>query len=159
MEINLGTILFTMLNALLIYVILRKILFVPVTNFMNNRTNSIQNQIKEAEDKVNSANQLKAQYEAKISKAEADGKKIVDEYKAKASKLYDDMVEEAKHEAELVRERARVDAEREKEKARDEIKKQIITLSLLAASKAVAEQLDDEKHHALIEEFINKVGV
>lgn len=159
MEINLGTILFTMLNALLIYVILRKILFVPVTNFMNNRTNSIQNQIKEAEDKVNSANQLKAQYEAKISKAEADGKKIVDEYKSKASKLYDDMVEEAKHEAELVRERARVDAEREKEKARDEVKKQIVTLSLLAASKAVAEQLDDEKHHALIEEFINKVGV
>lgn len=69
------------------------------------------------------------------------------------------MLEEAKKEAGLVRERAKIDAEREKEKAKDEIKRQIITLSLLAASKSIGGQLDDEKHHMLIKEFINKAGV
>lgn len=159
MEFNVGTILFTIFNALLIFVYLKKKLFVPITNFMDNRTNTVQGQIKDAETKLVEAEALKAEYQKAMLSAEANGKKVVEEYKEKASKLSDEMLEEAKKEANLIRERSKIDAEREKEKAQDEIRRQIVTLSLLAASKAVGAELDDEKHHVLIKEFISKVGV
>jgi F-type H+-transporting ATPase subunit b len=159
MEINIVTIVFTIINALLIYWFLRKKLFIPVTNFMENRTNSIENQLEDARQKQETASKLKSEYEQKLVLADKEGKKIVDEYKVKATSLSDEIIEEAKKEAALIRERAKADAEREMERARDEIRKQIIDLSLLAASKSIGEQLDEQKHHALIQEFISKVGV
>lgn len=159
MDIDYGRVVITILNFLILFWFLKKKLFAPVTKFMNDRTNSIQNKLEEARAKFDEATAMKANYEKQLSTADAEGKKIVEEYKLKASKLSDEMLEEAKKEAGLVRERAKIDAEREKEKARDEIRRQIVTLSLLAASKSIGEQLDEEKHHVLIKEFINKAGV
>ena len=112
-----------------------------------------------AESNLESANIMKYKYENQLKAADFEGKKIVEEFKLKAQKLHEEMVEEAKKEAGLIRERGKIDAEREMERAKDEVKRQIITLSLLAASKSIGSQLDDEKHHALIKEFINKAGV
>jgi F-type H+-transporting ATPase subunit b len=159
MEINIVTILFTIFNALIIFWFLRKFLFVPVTNFMENRTNLIGNQLEDARQKQEDASNIKSQYEQKLISAEGEGKKVVEEYRAKALGITDEMIEEAKKEANLIRERAKLDAEREMERAKDEIRKQVVTLSLLAASKSIGEQLDENKHHVLIQEFINKVGV
>lgn len=159
MELNISTILFTLLNALILFWFLRKVLFVPTTTFMENRTNSISNQLEDAKQKQEAASSLKSEYEQKLISAEVEGKKVVEDYKTKALSVSDELIEEAKKEASLIRERAKADAEREMERAKDEIKTQIITLSLLAASKSMGDQLDTEKHHVLIQEFINKVGV
>jgi F-type H+-transporting ATPase subunit b len=158
-HINPVTIIFTIINAILIYWFLRKKLFVPVTTFMENRTNLISNQLEDAKQKQESASEIKTQYEQKLLSAEGEGKKVVEEYRAKALSMTDELIEEAKKEASLIRERARVDAEREMERAKDEIKKQVAILSLLAASKSIGEQLDENKHHVLIQDFISKVGV
>ncbi len=39
------------------------------------------------------------------------------------------------------------------------MKRQIIDLSLLMSSKALGENIDEEKHKQLIKEFITKVGI
>lgn len=159
MDINIGVIIFSILNLLVIYWFLKKYFFERITNFMSNRTDSIQNKINSADTNLEESKSMKLQYETQLLNAENDGKKIVEEYKAKAQKLADEMDDEAKKQASIVRERAKIDAEREMEKARDEIKRQIITLSLLAASASIGGQLDAEKHHKLIKEFIVKAGV
>ena len=159
MEINLVTVVITIINTVLLYFFLRKYLFVPVTKFMNSRTDSIQNQIKEAETRLETSEKLKVEYEKKISDSFEEGKKIIEDHRSKALAVSDEIMDEAKSEAEKIRERAKIDAEREKERVRDEMRRQIITLSLLAASKSIGEQINEEKHHTLIKEFINKVGV
>jgi F-type H+-transporting ATPase subunit b len=159
MELHLSTILFTLLNVLILFFVLRKILFVPITNFMENRTNSIGNQLEDARQKQEDASKLKSEYEQMLISAQAEGKKTVEDYRVKALSTSDELIQEAKKEASLIRERARIDADREIERAKDEIRKQIATLSLLAASKSIGEQLDENKHHVLIQEFIDKVGV
>lgn len=159
MEINLVTVIFTILNTVLLYWFLKKYLFVPVTNFMNTRTDSIQNQIKEADLRLEASEKLRMEYEKKIADSLHEGKKIIEDYKSKALAMSDEILDEAKTEAEKIRERAKIDAERERERVRDEMRRQLVTLSLLAASKSIGEQINEEKHHMLIKEFINKVGV
>jgi F-type H+-transporting ATPase subunit b len=159
MNIDFGRVIVSIINLGILYWILRKNFFGKVTDFMNSRTESIQSKINQATAGLKDADAIKAKYDAQMKGAHDEGKAIIEENKLKAQKLADDMVEEAKKEAALIRERAKIDAEREKEKAKDEVKRQIITLSLLAASKSIGGQLDDQKHHALIKEFINKAGV
>jgi F-type H+-transporting ATPase subunit b len=158
MNIDGGTIILSILNLGILYWFLKKYFFGKLTSFMNNRSETIEGQIKLAATNFEDANAMKEQYDIQLKTADAEGKKIIEEFKLKAQKVSEDMLEEAKKDAGLVRERAKIDAEREMEKAKDEIKRQIITLSLLAASKSIGGQLDDEKHHTLIKEFISKAG-
>lgn len=156
---NIVTFFVTIINVIIMYFILKKLLFERVSNFMSNRSNSIEANINEAETSKKEAGELKLKYENQLKTAEVEGKKIVDEYKAKATKLSDEMLEEAKKEASLIRERAKVDATREMDKAKEEVKKQVIALSMLAAAKSMGGQLDEQKHHNLIKDFIDKVEV
>lgn len=159
MNINAGTVIVSIINLGILYWFLRKYFFVKITNFMNSRTEGIQTKLNMASSGLLEADQIKFKYEVQLKSAHEEGKVIVEDNKLKAQKLMDDMIEEAKKEAALIRERAKIDAQRELDKAKDEIKRQIITLSLLAASKSIGDQLDDQKHHILIKEFINKAGV
>lgn len=159
MTLNPVTFIVTIVNVIIMYFILRKLLFERVSSFMANRSNAIEADINEAKDSKEAANELKLKFENQMKTADLEGKKIVEEYKAKASKLSDEMLEEAKKEAALIRERAKTDAAREMDKAKEEVKKQVIALSMLAAAKSVGGQLDETKHHDLIKDFINKVGV
>lgn len=158
MDINFGRIIISILNLGILFWFLKKRFFGKLTSFMNNRSETIEGQMKLAAANLDDANSMKSQYEAQLNTADSEGRKIIEEFKQKAQKMSEEMVEEAKKEAGLIRERAKIDAEREMEKAKDEIKRQIVTLSLLAASKSIGGQLDDEKHHALIREFISKAG-
>lgn len=158
MEINLWTVIITIFNVVILYIYLKKKLFIPVTTFMENRTNTIENNIKTSVNKKKEAEELRKQYEEKLKELNEEGRKIVEEYKIKAQSIHDEIVEAAKKEADFIRQRAREDAELEMERAQDEIKKQIVSLSILAAAKAIERELDEEKHHALIREFINRVG-
>ncbi|CDF57323.1 F0F1 ATP synthase subunit B [Thermobrachium celere] len=158
MEINLWTVVITIFNVVILYIFLKKKLFIPVTTFMENRTNTIENNIKSSINKKKEAEELKKEYENKLKELNEQGKRIVEEYKNKALNIHDEIIAQAKKEADFIRQKAREDAELEMERAQDEIKKQIVSLALLVAAKAIERELDEEKHHALIKEFINRVG-
>jgi F-type H+-transporting ATPase subunit b len=158
MEINGSVIFFTVLNVLILYWFLRKKFFTPVLNLMDSRTKSIESQIQNAEEMVKQAQEMKMEYEKKLIESENEGKKIVQEYRDKAINLSNEIVNEANSEAELIKARANKDAEREREKAQEEIRRQVISLALMAASKAVDGQLDNNNQHILIKQFISKVG-
>lgn len=158
MKIDASMILLTMLNMLILFWFLRKKFFKPVLNLMNSRTQSIEDQLQNAEEMTKKAQELKLEYDRKLIEAESEGKKIVQEYKDKAINLSDQIIDEAKNEAELIKERAKKDVALEKEKAQNEIREQVVSLALLAASKVVNEQLDRKNQHAIINQFISKVG-
>lgn len=159
MGVEFWTVFFTILNTIILYLYMKKFFFNKVTDFMNKRQSSIEEKINQANINFDKANEMLLEYDQKLKQLEIDGKTIVEEYKKKAIKLYDEMIEEAKKEAGLIRDRARRDAEREIEKAKEDIKKQIVELSLIAATKAIGEEINDEKHHKFIMDFIDKVGV
>jgi F-type H+-transporting ATPase subunit b len=159
MEINPLTVLATIINFGIFFLVMRKILFNPVNNIISSRENEISTRIKNSQENEKKAELLRLENEENLKNSKETGKQIVSDYKSKAEQLKEEIVSQAKTEAEALLERARTDAEREREKANQEIKTQAIDLAILLSSKALEKKIDEEEHRRLIKDFISKVGV
>lgn len=146
------------LNLLILYFVLRKILFKRVTEFMENRTNEIRNSIESAEKSKVEAAQLKKSYEDRIREAKDEAEKIITEARIKAEKEYDGIVASAKKDAEDIILKAREETERERQQMLKGIRDHVAGLALSAASKVVEANLDTEGNRKLVEKFIDEAG-
>jgi|SRR6056297_16975 len=156
-EIN-WTFAFQIINTIILYLILKKLLFKPVTEFMQSRTDGISNSLEEAESMTEQANELKAQYESKIKASEEEGRQIIREASVKAEKRAADIIKTAEDESDSIRKRAQIEIEREKEKAINSLKDEIATIAIMAASKVIEKDLDAEAHESFVKQFIDEVG-
>lgn len=152
------TFVFQLINTLIIYLLLKKFLFVPVTNLLNEREKSIQDSIDDAERKNMEAEEYKEQYITKIQTAENEGRDIVNQATKNANIKVDKIIKEAKDEAAKIKEKASQDIERERKKAVNEIKEEISSLAILAASKVLEDELDKNKNKRIVNKFIEEVG-
>lgn len=159
MEINITTVIITIINFGILYLVLRHYFFKPVNDTITKRQNEIAIKIQNANENEEKAKQLFNQHEELLKGSKSEGKKIVEDYKNKAEKVSADVLKEAHEEAQTIISRAKVEAEREKAKAADEIKNQVIDLAVLISSKALEQSIDEEQHKKLIEDFIVKVGI
>lgn len=159
MEINITTVIITIINFGILYLVLRHYFFKPVNDTITKRQNEIATKIQNANENEEKAKQLFNQHEELLKGSKSEGKKIVEDYKNKAEKVSADVLKEAHEEAQTIISRAKVEAEREKAKAADEIKNQVIDLAVLISSKALEQSIDEEQHKKLIEDFIVKVGI
>jgi len=156
-EIN-WTFAFQIINTIILYLILKKLLFKPVTEFMQSRTDGISASLEEAESMTEKANELKAQYESKIKASEDEGRQIIREASVRADKRAAEIIKTAEDESDSIKKRAQVEIEREKEKAINSLKDEIATIAIMAASKVIEKDLDAEAHESFVKQFIDEVG-
>lgn len=149
---------FAILNLLLLYFVLRKVLFKPVTEFMENRTQTIKNSIDDAEKQKAEAMELKRSYEEQIAHAKEDAEKIIREARVKAETEHDQIVTQARSEAEALMTRAMEDIENERRQMISELRAQVAGLALAAASRVIEVNLDTEKNRVLVDKFIDEAG-
>lgn len=153
-----STIILSALNVLVLYVILNKILFKPVTEFMEKRANSIKEMFETARASKEQAESMKAELKQQLDKAIEEAERIINEAKVKAEKQYEEIIDKAKAEAKLIIDRALKDIEVERKNMLNELKTQIAGIALLAASKVVQKNLDNEINRKLVNQFIDEVG-
>jgi F-type H+-transporting ATPase subunit b len=135
--------------------ILSKLLYKPVTNFLNARKEKIAGTIDEADEKLKAADELKAEYEAKLKDIEAEKIQILEEARKNAVKNKEQAVAEARKEAEAIKNRAMTEIQREQDKAKDEIRKQIVEVSALVSGKFVAAKMTETEQDELIDKTIS----
>ncbi|MDP4094252.1 MAG: F0F1 ATP synthase subunit B [Bacillota bacterium] len=146
------------LNLVVLYLFLKRFLFKRVTQFMENRTNSIQEAIDNAEKNKSDAVEMKKKYEEQLKTANAQADSILNEAHAKAAREYDAIIASARKDAEAVVEKARAEIEREREQMLKDIKGQVAGLALAAASKVIEANMDNERNRALVDKFIDEAG-
>lgn len=157
MEFNqefLVTAIFTVINVVVLYFILKKLLFKPVSKHMDDRSKKIQEALVLAEEASRKVDQMKAEYDAKLRLAKEEGDQIVADYKKKADKEYEKALENAKKEAELMIQKTRQELEVEKKQLISEVKSQMSELVLAASAKVLKENIDSEANRRLISDFI-----
>jgi F-type H+-transporting ATPase subunit b len=147
------------LNLIILYVVLRKILFKPVTEFMENRSRSIQNSIEDAQRQKEEASELKSQYERQIRGARADGEKIVSEAMERAERVSEGMIDEAKKEAQLLISNANKQIEKDREQMLRNVRSEVVGLAIMAASKVIEANMDTEDNRVLVAKFLEEVSV
>lgn len=156
--INISEVLAAIINFIILYLILKHFLFVPVMSTMENRENSIKQNISKAEADREEAEALKLKNEDILKIAKEEGKKITEEHKKRAEIMFKEIVSDANKEAQVIMERSKVEIEREKEKAENEIKSKVIDLAVMLSAKALEKSIDEAEHRRLIEDFLAKVG-
>ncbi len=157
-SLNLYTFVFALLNLLILFLVLKKVLWKPVLNYMDKRQEGIESDLKNAEDSKTEAAALKAQYEEQMQGAKEEGQKVIDEMTARANKIYEDTVAEAEKQSKEIIARAQADAEREHEKALKDAKAEIAGLAIAAASKVMEANLDTESNRKLVDKFLEETG-
>lgn len=145
-------------NTLVLFLVLRKILFKPVTEFMEKREVEVKGQFDAAALKQREADQLIDEYSEKMKKANEEGKEIIRASVVKAEKRSDEILKETDHRVIEIKEASQKEIEREKVKAVNALKNEIADMAILAASKVIRKDIDGEQHKVLIEQFINEVG-
>ncbi|MDO5388346.1 MAG: F0F1 ATP synthase subunit B [Clostridia bacterium] len=144
-----------LINTCILCFALSKLLYKPVTKFLNERKERISQQIDTAQERLNEAEALKAEYENKLSNIESEKNYILEKARSQANKNSQQIIAEAKIEAQNIHNRAMTDIKREEEKAKDEIKKQIIEVSALVSGKFVAAKMTEEEQNKLVDETIS----
>ena len=148
------TVVFTFINIIVLYIILRKILFKPVAKHMDDRSKKIQEALDLAEEAKRKVDEMKEEYDAKLRLAKEEGNQIIEDYKKRADKEYESAVATAKREADLIIQKAKQELEVEKEQLVSELKKEMTTLVLNASQKVLKENIDSESNRRLISNFI-----
>jgi ATP synthase, F0 subunit b len=157
-SLNAFKVLLVALNLIILYVALRKILFKPVTQFMDNRTKAIKDSIDNAEKAKSEAALFKKQYEDQLNTARGQGEAIIEEARKKAELEYEKIIAAAKQDSENIIDKAREEIELEREQMLKEIRSQVAGLALAAASKVIEANLDTETNRALVDRFIDEAG-
>ncbi len=154
MDIDIRTIVLQIINTLILFFVLKKILFKPVTKFLDERKNAIESKIDKTEEDLKAAADLKAEYEAKLTEARKESMTIMENATAQSEKKKSEIIAQAREEAERIRHKANEEIEVEKEQALIYLRDQLADLVTSAASIIIEKNLDSDSQEYLIDRFI-----
>ena len=157
LEFQLSTIVFTIINLLVLFLILRKLLFGRVNAVLEQRAVLVKSEIASAEDNNHQAQELKAQYESKLTDARHEGAKIVADAQNRAQRIYEDKMAEAETDAKRLRSEAEAQIASERDAMLRGARNEVASLALLAAAK-VAQRPTEDGDRALVDSFLAEVG-
>ena len=152
------SIIFTVINLLILLVALRIFLFKPVQKIIAARQAEADKQFDEASKKQEEAEGLKAQYMDSLEHLEEEKKQAMKTARDRADEQYHKIISEAKSEAKHIKDKAEVEAEAQREKILKGAEREIADIIVNAATKVVGEQSGVESNAALYDEFLNKAG-
>lgn len=158
LSIDVGTILFTLINTGLIFLAFKFILFKRVDEILEKRQQEVTATYQKADDALNSANADKEKYAQAISNAKEEASAIVSRAEKLAQKQGDSMIAKARDEAQAVREKASRETEREKNLAKQELQGEISELAMELAQKIMEKEINPKDHERLINDFLQNLG-
>lgn len=156
-ELNIN-IIYTFVNIIILYLLLKKFLFKPVTTMIEKRTNDIKQSLEDADVKNKEAEKLLEKYENSVKMAEEESLKIIKDAKEKAKVEYDKIIADAKIDANKVIKEAERNVELQKQKAMEGVKDDVIEIAFSAATALMSENIDNEVNRKIIDDFLVQAG-
>ncbi len=158
LNINFFTALFTLLNFLAVFFVLKHFLFQPVMKLIKDRQDEIDGMYADAGQAKESAENLQAEYEQKLSLAAETSERIVKEAMARGQSKEEEIIRQANAEASVIMEKASADIAQEKKKAINDAKDEISGMAMAIAEKVVGRELNAQDQDKLFDEFLNELG-
>ena len=156
-DLTLGTILAQMLNFFILVWILARFAYKPLVSMMQERKERIAKDLADAQAARNEAEQFKADYAAQIANARQEAQQIVEKAVQQAEATTREQLAAAREQIECEKERARQDIVNERDRAMNNLRNEVISLSVAMATKVVAKDMDSETNTKLIEDAIAKL--
>ncbi len=156
--VNFWTMIFAWVNLLILYLAFKKFLFGPIKNMIDQRQKEIDDMYSDAEQARVSADELKAEYEEKISHASEESEEILKTAHRRAQLKEEEILKEANAQAARTLERAEEQIALEKKQAINDVKNQVSAMAIGIASAVIERDVSENEHRELIDDFISNIG-
>ena len=137
--------------------ILKRFAWGPLLSLLEERRNRIAEEFNNIEQEKTKADQLNAEYQAKLKDIDNERRAKLVEAVNEGKKIAEEIKSSAHKEAKDINTKAKADLERDIAKAKVQLKNDMIAITVTAAEKIIKEKLDDAKHRELIGSFIDNV--
>ena len=158
LNINFFTALFTLVNTVILFLVLKKFLFVPVMNMITDRQKEIDAMYEAADNAQQSAKALEEEYQQKLSVAAQTSEKMVKDAVARGQARQEEILRQANAEAAAIMDKAAADIALEKKKAINDAKDEISGIAMAIAEKVVGRELQEKDQADLVDAFIQQLG-
>ena len=150
--------LWTIVNLIILFLLLKKFLFGPVCKMMDEREAKIKADLDGAAQAKESALKMKSDYEASIGDARSEALEITNAAKKRAEQEAENIIADAQSQSARILKDAEKSAEKERANAIISAQAEIASLAVLAAQRVGADSGNADKDMAAAEEFLNEVG-
>ncbi len=155
--INLGFIIVQIVNFLLIFIVLRKWVFVPIAGVLTARREKVAKGLEDARVAAEARANAEAEAEKIISAAQTKASEVVREATLRAEEATRDIKVAAEKDAAATRQNALTEIEEERNAMLGTLRGQIAALAMSATQKLVGEALDEKRQRVLIDEFFSGI--
>ena len=158
LNINFFTALFTLINTVVLFLVLKHFLFKPVMKMIQDRQQEIDGMYADAGKAKKEAQQMESEYRQKLEESVQTGERLVKEAVARGQSREEEIIRQANAQAYAIRAKASADIAQEKKKAINDAKNEISDLAMAIAGKVVGRALNEADQAALVDRFIEELG-
>ena len=154
---NVGLMIWTLLLFVISMIVLAKLAFPRITQALDKRQHAIEESIDHAERIRHEADELLAEYRARLTEARQQADEIIARARKAAETHERETEAEAKERREKLMEQARRDIEVETRRAIQEIRREVADLTVMATEKVTRKVLSEEDQRRLVEEALSEI--
>ena len=157
-SVNIWSILVSLANLLIMFLILKRFLFKPVQKMMAARKQQVDQIYQDAKENRDSAINMKQEYEARLATAREEADGLVRNAVQTAQLKGDAIVAEANSQASHLKQKAEQEIAQEKKQMLQDVRGEISDIAVSIASKVVEREVKKQDYDGFVDEFIKNVG-
>jgi len=142
----------------LLFWLLQRFLWGPVTKALDARAQRIREGLDNAEAAKRDRTQMQAEVERLLNEARREAAAIAERTTQAAEAAAATIRTQAKADGDRLRERAKTDAEQLHQQALSQLRSEVASMAVLAASRILGKEVDAKTHQALIERSLDEAG-
>jgi F-type H+-transporting ATPase subunit b len=152
-----GLMFWTLAIFLVVWFILSKYAFKPITAAVEAREKALEDAIAAAKADRDEATRILEEQRRQIDASRAEAQKLIVEGRILGEKLRADMIEETRGQQQEMLARARREIESEKTRAIFELRREAIELAIAGAGKVIEKNLDNDSNRKIVETFLASI--
>jgi F-type H+-transporting ATPase subunit b len=156
---NTGLMFWTLVIFVVLFVILSRFAFKPLTKAVEEREHRLAELLEGAKRDRDEAARVLADQQKALDATRADAQRVIAEARTTGEKLRNEMLEQTKQQQHDLLERARTEIDNERKRAIADLRREAVELALAGASKVIERNLDDQTNRKLVEGFLASVPV
>ena len=158
-QLDPGLFIWTILTFLILFFVLSKFAWRPLLEALESRENTIKSSLDDAEKAKQELESLNAETETIISEARSEAQSIRLEAKSAAEKVKADIIAQAGEDAKKLRDENEKQIQVEKDRAINEIRQEVVDLTLTVAERVIRKNLSKEDNQDLIEDSLKTLKI
>ncbi|XXF78574.1 F0F1 ATP synthase subunit B [Myxococcaceae bacterium GXIMD 01537] len=156
-EVRPGLIFWTLVTFGIVLLVLRAKAWGPILSLVEEREKQITNAIESAKRERAEAEKLLADQKTAIAEARREAGEMMRRNQQEMEKFREELMAKSRKEAEELKASATREIEEQKSKAIAQVKAMAVDLAMEVAGKLINERMDDSKHRALAEQFVQNL--